>query len=257
VGVAVDAIDRAAVDQRLMTWAEERQSRVVCFVNVHSAILSTGDERHRMALAGADLAAPDGAPIAWTLRVKGRGGQPRVDGPGTMWRLCDLARARGVRVGLYGSTTQTLDMLSRRLRESLPGIDIGFVHSPPFRELSPQEDQAICDQVAQSGVGLLFVSLGCPKQEYWMATHRGRIPSVMLGVGAAFDFHAGVVARAPQWMGDAGLEWLHRLASQPGRLGRRYAYTNSLFMAKSLGEAMRSVVGRVRLTGPVRGRTRS
>ena len=140
---------------------------------------------------------------------------------------------------------------------AFPGLGLAYLHSPPFRALSDEEDEQICQQIAQSGVGLLFVSLGCPKQEYWMATHRGRLPCVMLGVGAAFDFHAGQVGRAPPWMRDHGLEWLHRLASQPGRLWRRYAYTNSLFLAKSAGEALRTLAVRLRVAGRGPARPRS
>ncbi len=246
VGVPVDAPTRVAVVDRLLGWAAARESRVVCFVNVHSVVQATLDQRHRMVLEGADLAAPDGAPVAWTLRAKGHADQARIDGPGTMWRLCEAAAARGVRVGLYGSSRSTLGLLSASLRQAFPGLALTYVHAPPFRELTPAEDQAVCDDVARAGVGLLFVSLGCPKQEYWMAAHRGRIPAVMLGVGAAFEFHAGVVARAPAWMRRHGLEWLHRLVRQPGRLWKRYAYTNSVFLAKSAGEAARALAGRLR-----------
>lgn len=246
VGIPVNALSRAVVTERLLGWAKAAESRVACFVNVHSVVQATLDQRHRWVLEGADLLAPDGAPVAWTLRAKGHADQDRVDGPTTMWRLCEVAQARGVPIGLYGSSTATLEQLCLRLREAFPGIDLAYVHSPPFRDLTAEEDQAVCDAVVRSGVRLLFVGLGCPKQEYWMAAHRGRIPAVMLGVGAAFEFHAGVVSRAPQWMRDHGFEWLHRLSSQPGRLWRRYAYTNSLFLAKSAGEAARALVGRLR-----------
>ena len=222
-----------------MEWARARQSRYACFVNVHSAIQATQDERHHLVLTAADWVAPDGAPIAWSLRAKGHLGQPRVDGPGTMWRLCEDARNYQVRVGLYGSTPETLDRLTQALVTAFPGLDIAYAHSPPFRALTEEEDRAVCAEIAEARVGLLFVSLGCPKQEAWMAEHRGRIPAVMLGVGAAFDFHAGTVSRAPRWMRERGLEWLHRLASDPSRLWRRYLVTNSLFVAKSALEALR------------------
>ena len=249
VGVPIDVAQPAQVVQQLLSWAARRESRYACFVNVHSAVQASHDERHRRALLGADLAAPDGAPIAWTLRAKGHGGQSRVDGPGTMWRLLEMAREQSVRVGLYGSLPSTLEALQTELQLAFPGLQVSFAYSPPFRELSDSEDESICARIEQSGVGLLFVSLGCPKQEFWMATHRGRLPCVMLGVGAAFEFHAGQVGRAPHWMRDHGLEWLHRLASQPGRLWRRYAYTNSWFLARSAGEALRSLTVRLRIGG--------
>lgn len=246
VGVPVDVLDRSATSRQIIEWGQARQSRYLCFVNVHSAIQASVDERHRLVLLSADLVAPDGAPIAWTLRAKGQRGQERVDGPGMMWRLCADAQDAGIKVGLHGSTGETLDALVDEMRLAFPQLDVAYVHSPPFRELSVDEDQAVCDAITQAGVGLLFVGLGCPKQEYWMALHRGRVPAVMLGVGAAFEFHAGTVSRAPEWMREHGLEWLHRLASQPRRLWRRYLFTNSLFLAKSADEAARSAVSRLR-----------
>ncbi len=254
VGAPVDVVAPAEAQARLMTWAARRQSRYVCFVNVHSAIQATTDERHRVVLHAADMTAPDGAPIAWTLRAKGNTEQARVDGPGTMWSLLKHANQRGVSVGLFGSTPKTLRQLSLALVTAFPGLRVDYAYSPPFRELTALEDQQICEDITNSGVGLLFVGLGCPKQEYWMAAHRGRLPCVMLGVGAAFEFHAGLVQRAPSWMGDWGLEWLHRLAAQPGRLWRRYAYTNSLFIALSAKEALQSLLGWRRVKPGMRNR---
>jgi N-acetylglucosaminyldiphosphoundecaprenol N-acetyl-beta-D-mannosaminyltransferase len=249
VGVPIDLLDRVGVSRQLVAWAKANESRYMCFVNVHSAVHATLDERHRLVLLRADLAAPDGAPIAWTLRMKGHRSQQRVDGPGMMWRLCADAADHGVRIGLYGSTPETLEALRAELIAAFPKLVISYAHSPPFRALTEVEDQQVCEAVAAASVGLLFVGLGCPKQEYWMAQHRGRIPAVMLGVGAAFEFHAGTVSRAPHWMRENGLEWLYRLASQPRRLWRRYLFSNSLFLAKLAGEAARSVADRLRPPG--------
>ncbi len=246
VGVPIDLLDRAGASAQLVTWAKARESRYTCFVNVHSAVQASLDERHRLVLLNADMTAPDGAPIAWTLRLKGKRAQRRVDGPGTMWLLCADAQTEGVGIGLYGSSPGTLQALTTELMRAFPALKIAYSHSPPFRELSVAEDQQVCDEIAASGAGLLFVGLGCPKQEYWMASHRGRIPAVMLGVGAAFEFHAGTVSRAPAWMREHGLEWLHRLASQPRRLWRRYLFSNSLFLAKLAREAAVSVAKRLR-----------
>jgi exopolysaccharide biosynthesis WecB/TagA/CpsF family protein len=246
VGVPIDLLDRVGASRRIVAWALERQSRTMCFVNVHSAIQATRDERHRLALLSADVAAPDGAPIAWSLRMKGNSTQQRVDGPGMMWRLCTDAQAAEVSIGLYGSTPDTLQALVDELHEHFPHLEVGYVYSPPFRELSAEEDHAVCEAIARSGVGILFVGLGCPKQEYWMACHRGRIPAVMLGVGAAFEFHAGTVSRAPEWMREHGLEWLHRLSTHPRRLWRRYLYSNSMFLAKSAREAATTVAVKIR-----------
>lgn len=132
-------------------------------------------------------------------------------------------------VYFYGSTEATLALLKRRLREAFPALRMRM-ESPPFRALTAEEDSATVDRINSSGAGLVFVGLGCPKQERWMAEHRGRIHAVMIGVGAAFDFHAGTVRRAPAWMRDNGFEWLHRLLSEPRRLWKRYLVTNTLFI---------------------------
>ncbi len=242
VRVLIDLASRDLVRSRLLAWAGARQSRIVCFCNVHSAVLASFDERHRLSLLQADHVAPDGAPIAWTLRLQGRARQERVDGPGTMWLLCADAQAQGIKVGLYGASPATLQALVDHLQEAFPQLDIAYQHSPPFRDLTEDEDDAVCQSIAQAGVGLLFVGLGCPKQEYWLAQHRGRIPAVLLGVGAAFDFLAGTASRAPKWMGNLGLEWVHRLLTNPRRLWRRYLVSNTVFLMMSARDALRYVI---------------
>ena len=239
VGAPIDLLDRQSVSEKVMAWAKARESRVVCFVNVHSAVMASYDERHRHALISADMTTSDGAPIAWSLRRTKNPAQQRVDGPGMMLRLCDEAQTQGIKIGLYGSSPETLNALVARLKESFPLIDISYAYSPPFRALTDEEDRAVCDDIVSAQVGLLFVGLGCPKQEFWMARHRGLIPATMLGVGAAFEFHAGTVARAPTWMSEHGFEWLHRLVTNPRRLMGRYFYSNSIFLAKSAREALR------------------
>jgi exopolysaccharide biosynthesis WecB/TagA/CpsF family protein len=245
LGIPIDVLSQEDARTRIMQWAQTRQSRTVCFVNVHSVVQAGHDERHYQTLWGADLTAPDGAPVAWSLRAKGNRAQPRVDGPGTMWQLCADAQAAGVSIGLYGSTDATLAALVNALRSAFPQLTIGYVYSPPFRELTAAEEQQVCDAIQAADVGLLFVGLGCPKQEFWAARMRGRIPAVMLGVGAAFEFHAGVISRAPQWMRQNGMEWLHRLLSEPRRLGKRYLVTNSVFLGRSAAEACKSLFSSV------------
>jgi len=242
--VPVDALKRSTARARLLAWAQAGESRYVCFCNVHSVVTAGREGRHQLALAGADMVLPDGAPVAWTLRAKGRPQQERVPGPDTMWRLCAEAEAQGIKVGLYGSTAAVLAALASRMEQRFPKLDIAYIWSPPFRSLTQAEDDAVCESVRRAGVGLLFVGLGCPKQELWMAEHRDRIPAVMLGVGAAFEFHAGLAARAPRWMRDSGLEWLHRLAGNPRRLAGRYLVTNSMFIAKSASQAVQSLFSR-------------
>jgi N-acetylglucosaminyldiphosphoundecaprenol N-acetyl-beta-D-mannosaminyltransferase len=239
IGVPIDALGWDAARQRLMGWARQRSSRYVCICNVHSVVTARQDPSYLRVVQEADMATPDGAPVAWSLRRAGFVGQPRVNGPDLMWKLCTDAEREGLSVGFHGSTPQTLDLLRGVLSTAFPRLRIAYCVSPPFRQLSEAEDTAVCDQINASGVGLLFVGLGCPKQEQWMAAHRGRVSAVMLGVGAAFDYHAGTISRAPDWMRSVGLEWFHRLCSEPRRLWRRYLVTNSLFIWHTAVQALR------------------
>jgi N-acetylglucosaminyldiphosphoundecaprenol N-acetyl-beta-D-mannosaminyltransferase len=170
-------------------------------------------------------------PIAWMLRHMGFPNQERINGPDLMWNYCQLAERMKEPIFLYGSTPKTLDAIQQKLLDSFPNLLISGTYSPPFRTLTSQEDDEIIDIINNSDARVVFVSLGCPKQELWMAQHRGKINAVMIGVGAAFDYHAGTIKRAPLWMQHHGLEWLHRLYSEPRRLWKRYMVTNSIFIA--------------------------
>jgi N-acetylglucosaminyldiphosphoundecaprenol N-acetyl-beta-D-mannosaminyltransferase len=235
VGIPIDAVDWQTARQTLGNWAEANESRYVCICNVHSVITASRDGSYRRVIAEADMATPDGAPVAWTLRRKGFTGQARITGPDLMWQLCEDALRRNVKVGLFGSTPETLKSLRGALAETFAGLDIPFCVSPPFGQLD-YEDHQLCDRINSSGIGLLFVGLGCPKQEIWMSLHRGRVRAVMIGVGFAFSYHAGIIPRAPVWMQARGLEWLYRLYSEPRRLWRRYFITNFLFIVKTARE---------------------
>jgi N-acetylglucosaminyldiphosphoundecaprenol N-acetyl-beta-D-mannosaminyltransferase len=176
------------------------------------------------------MATPDGMPITWMLRQMGYPNQQRINGPDLMWNYCEIAERMSQSIFLYGSTQKTLDNLVRRLRISFPKLLIAGTYSPPFGKLSNEEDAEIIDIINNASAHVVFVSLGCPKQELWMQDHRGKINAVMVGVGAAFDYHAGTIKRAPLWMQHHGLEWLHRLYSEPRRLWKRYMVTNSIFI---------------------------
>lgn len=230
LGARIDAIDWVGALERASRWAAARQSRYLCFCNAHSVVTLGGDAELARAIDGADLALPDGMPVAWMLRRAGFNGQPRLNGPDFMWKLCALAERQGTAVYFYGSTPATLQALQRRLASAFPRLQVAGSESPPFRAAQPQEDAAATARINASGAGLLFVGLGCPKQEVWMAARRGRIQAVMAGVGAAFDYHAGTLPRAPLWMQKRGLEWLYRLGCEPHRLWRRYLVTNTLFI---------------------------
>ena len=280
LGAHIDALSWDDAVARLFGWARAHESRYVTICNVHVVVSASRDAAYREVINGSDMATPDGAPVAWMLRRQGFGGQPRISGPDLMWTLCERAASEGMPIYCYGSTEATLGLLEGRLRAAFPGLQM-TMESPPFRALTAEEDAAAVDRINASGAGIVFVGLGCPKQERWMAEHRGpvdtvrpepvegqpewvqgfdklspngggghvvsgcrqslQVKAVMIGVGAAFDFHAGTVRRAPAWMRDNGLEWLHRLLSEPGRLWKRYLVTNTLFI---LGAARQLLLGR-------------
>lgn len=224
----IDAITWDAALDRLLGWAQARESRYVTICNVHVVVTASRDTAYRAVINGADMATPDGAPVAWMLRRQGFAGQPRISGPDLMWALCGRAAKEKLPIYCYGGSEATSILLGQRLRAAFPELRV-FLESPPFRPLNDDEDAAAVARINASKAGLVFVGLGCPKQERWMAEHRDRINAVMIGVGAAFDFHAGTVRRAPAWMRDNGLEWLHRLMTEPQRLWKRYLVTNTLF----------------------------
>lgn len=230
LGSNIDAVSWEEAMGRLLTWAASRASKYVAICNVHVVVTASRDPDFQKVINDADLATPDGAPVAWTLRRLGFSDQPRLSGPDLMEHLFARCAVQAVPVYFYGSTTQTLADMEHKIREQFPTLLIAGMESPPFRELSAEEDDAAIARINQSGAGIVFVGLGCPKQERWMAAHRGQVHAVMIGVGAAFDFFAGSVPRAPLWMQKRGLEWLHRLLSEPRRLWKRYLVTNTLFI---------------------------
>lgn len=229
-GAIIDAISWDDAVEWVLSRARCRTSASVALCNVHMVVTASTDARLGEALSITDLCLPDGFPIAWFLRKTGFAAQPRISGAELTLAVFEKAAEEGIGVYLYGSKPETLSLFSGALMRMFPNLAIAGTYSPPFRALTAAEDEHIVNEIAASGAGIVLVGLGCPKQEIWMADHKGRIPAVMLGVGAAFDFHAGTIKRAPQWMRDAGLEWFHRLCSEPGRLWKRYAVTNSLFL---------------------------
>jgi N-acetylglucosaminyldiphosphoundecaprenol N-acetyl-beta-D-mannosaminyltransferase len=230
LGAPIDVLSASTALQRISAWAQGHQSRYVCICNAHSVVTTRQDAAFAAAVAGADMATPDGAPVAWMLKRLGARQQTRVSGPDLMLDYCAHASRTGQSIYLFGSTPDTLAALKAELLRRWPALRIAGVESPPFRTPTADEDAASVQRINASGAGTVWVSLGCPKQELWMAAHRGRVQAVMVGVGAAFDFHAGTVARAPAWMRENGLEWLHRLVSEPGRLWKRYLVTNTAFV---------------------------
>lgn len=236
----IDVITWDGALARLSAWAAHRESRYVCICNVHSVVTASQDMRFGHVVNSADMATPDGAPVAWLIRRLGYVEQLRINGPDLMWRYCEGAQSRDEPMFFFGSTEETLSTLKTKLLSAFPNLKVAGMISPPFRIFTPEEDAAIVEEINASGAGVVWVSLGCPKQEIWMAAHRGRINAVMVGVGAAFDYHAGVTKRAPKWMQDYGLEWFYRLVSEPQRLWKRYLVTNTLFVLGTAGQLVRN-----------------
>ncbi len=230
LGAFIDTLSWDQITAQIVAWGAAHESRYICACNVHSVVTTTNDPEFREAVNGSDMSTPDGAPVAWACRHLGYPLQERISGPDLMWRYLREAEQLGQSVYFYGSTERSLSELQRSLLASFPALKIAGMKSPKFGDLSASEDEADIRHINASGANVLFVGLGCPKQEKWMASHRGRVQSVMIGVGAAFDFHSGVARRAPAWMQKSGLEWLHRFISEPRRLFRRYLTTNTRFV---------------------------
>ncbi len=226
----IDIIEWDDTVARILSWGAARESRTVALCNAHSLVTAQRDLSFGRILDDMDLATADGMSVVWVLRMLGHATQQRINGPDLMWRCCERAAPSNLSIYLLGSTERTLALLESRLMAAFPTLRIAGMHSPPFRPLTVDEDAKLVSDINASGAHIVFVSLGCPKQEAWIAHHRGRIASVMLGVGAAFDFLSGERSRAPQWIQDKGLEWLYRLVHEPFRLTGRYFSTNSRFI---------------------------
>lgn len=230
LGSHIDAQSWEEAISTICAWANKRESKYVAICNVHSVVTALQEPQHKHDINVADMATNDGMPITWVLRKLGFAGQQRINGPDLMWKYCEKVEKSGQKVFFYGSTDENLALLKARLLTAFPALQIAGMYSPPFRELTEAEDAEVVKLLNDSGAGVVFVGLGCPRQEHWMNVHRGKVNAVMIGVGAAFNYHAGTVKRAPLWMQNAGLEWLHRLAADPRRLWKRYLVTNSIFI---------------------------
>jgi N-acetylglucosaminyldiphosphoundecaprenol N-acetyl-beta-D-mannosaminyltransferase len=232
LGMRVDAPDGYddAVDT-IVAWAAGDVARTVGVATVNNVMESYDDDSFRRVMNGCDLVTPDGMPLVWALSLLGVERATRVCGPQLTPLLLARAEERGIAVGFYGGDEHTLEALGRVAAERWPSLRVAYAYSPPFRSLAPEEDAEIVAAILGAGVQLLFVGLGCPKQERWMADHRDRLPLVAIGVGAAFDFLAGSKRQAPRLLQRIGLEWAFRLVSEPRRLWRRYLKQNPRFLA--------------------------
>lgn len=240
LGTRINALSWEQLLGDIVHWARAKQSRIICLCNVHSLITAKYDAALANALQHADLKLPDGAPIAWLMRQHGWPEQQRLSGPDLMWQLMREVEKLQLPLFLMGATPITLSRLKRVSANAFPRLIIAGTLSPPFRRLSRMEERDIVAQINRSGARIVLIGLGCPKQEIWMAQHVNTVSAVMIGVGAAFDYHAGSLRRAPASWQRIGLEWLYRLLQEPRRLTRRYLLTNTLFLLALPAELWRS-----------------
>jgi N-acetylglucosaminyldiphosphoundecaprenol N-acetyl-beta-D-mannosaminyltransferase len=239
VGIRVDATSYEDAAARVVRWAQEGRSAYVCVASVHMVMEAFDSESFQRLVNGADLITPDGKPLVWALKGLGVKESSQVRGTDLTTHVLERAAHEGVPVGLYGGTPELLESFVRVLETRFSGIQVVCRIAPPFRPLSREEDEAVTRQIEASGARILFVGIGCPKQERWMAEHKDRVPAVMLGVGAAFDFHTGRIRQAPRWMQTVGLEWVFRLMMDPRRLWKRYAKHNPRFVGLLLLQLLR------------------
>lgn len=230
LGLRVGATDYPDATRQILAWAGAGESRAVCAATAHMAIEAHDNPGFRAAVNRCDLVTPDGMPLVWGLRLLGMKAATRVMGTDLSLRVLEVAGHEGIPVGFYGSTPAVLDRLVEAAHRRFPGLHVAYAESPPFRPLTQEEDAETVERINRSGARILFVGLGCPRQEQWVADHLGRVQAVMLAVGAAFDFIAGAKPQAPPWMQRAGLEWLFRLVTEPRRLWRRYLWHGPRFV---------------------------
>lgn len=244
--VEVLGIPLALTDyERTIEWIDAtiatRRRGYVCVAAVHTVMACQEDPDLRAAVLGSDLTVPDGQPLVWAINALGHDLPGRVYGPDLMARYCERAALTGSRMFLYGGRDQdALVKLATTLRARYPGLNVVGGYSPPFRPLTGEEEEVVVEEINRSGADIVWVGIGVPKQEKWMAAMRGRLDApVLIGVGAAFDFHAGLVPQAPSWIQSLGMEWAYRLAREPRRLWRRYLRYNPRFVVGFLRQWLR------------------
>lgn len=246
VGVIGSPVTALTLDRQIatvMAWAKCRWSKAVFAANVHMLMEAHWNPEFAAILNQADLVTPDGMPLVWVMKQMGLSEQDRVTGSDLFQYCCEQAEAQSISVAFVGADLSTLAKMRQRLAKDFANLIIAAMEPLPFRPLTPQEDRELIERINASGAGLVFVALGCPKQERWIIEHRGKINAVMLGVGAVFPFYAGTVQRAPEQMQRLGLEWLHRIQQEPKRLWKRYADTIPSFMMLAAKQLVMKVKG--------------
>lgn len=235
LGVGVSAVNMDMAVAEISRWVDDGEHHYVCVTGVHGVMESQRDADLLRIHNESGLTTPDGMPMVWAGHRAGAEWMSRVYGPDLMLATLQVAAERGWGSYLYGGNDGVPEVLAQKLAERIPGLKIVGMHSPPFRPLTPEEDERIVAEINNSGAQLVWVGLSTPKQERWMSAHAGRLTAnAMFGVGAAFDFHAGLIPQAPPWMQQHGLEWFYRLTKEPKRLWRRYLRNNPAFAVSIL-----------------------
>lgn len=239
--VSITALGFNEYMQTIIRWAQQHQTKNVCVANVHMLMEAHWNREFAHILEDADIVTPDGMPLVWMMRRRGLFNQERVAGLDILRSLCQLAQAENVSVFFVGSQREILESMRKKLKQEFPWLKIAGMEPLPFLSLNQviqEEDQEIIQKINKSDAGVVFVSLGCPKQEYWMARYKGKIKAVMIGLGGAFPVYGGIRKRAPAWVRNLGCEWLVRLAQDPKKLARRYFKTNTIFILMVLKRAL-------------------
>lgn len=249
LGVRIDNTSYPDASERILSACHAGASGYVCAANVHMVMEAHDSPEYRRILNGARLVTPDGVPLVWILRYLGASNPSRVYGPDLTLAVLEKAERAGVPVGFYGSTDVVLDRLMSAIHQRFPGLRVPYAYSPPFGRITAEQDACIVERINASGAAILFVGLGCPRQERWMGEHSASIGAIMLGVGAAFDFIAGSKPQAPPWLQRYGLEWFFRLSTEPRRLWKRYARHNPRFAGLICWELLRRATGLKRSEG--------
>ena len=230
LGVNIAAINMEWLLDYTQKNIKQLSGNYMCVSNVHTTITAYDDPEYLEVQNGGIMAIPDGGPLSTLGRKRGFDNMRRTTGPSYMEEIFKISVEKGYRHFFYGSTEETLNKMKQELKDKYPGLQIVGMYSPPFRELTEQEDKEVINMITEKVPDFVWVGLGAPKQEKWMNKHKGKIEGFMIGVGAGFDYFAGNISRAPQWMQKLNLEWLYRMVQDPKRLLRRYLYTNTKFL---------------------------
>lgn len=234
VSLNVNVCTHESAIERVAELVRQQRGGYVCFSTVHMIMESLDNPEYAQKVNAADFVIPDGMPLVWMEKLQGEKGATRVRANDLMIQLCAHAEKNNLSVGFYGGKQSVIDAILERAQKDYPNLKIAYAFSPPFRFLTETEDAEITAEINEKKPDILFMGLGCPKQENWMAAHKDKLKSVMLGVGASFDFFAGNVKESPEWLGKLGLEWLFRLTQEPKRLWRRYLILNPRFIFQAV-----------------------